>query len=528
MFMDSEKSPPSTDLLKCCGCGCSSCGTLINGGSITWQRSVKRKFDELQDGFPNGVPSFDQSSVAKVEIENECTALRETVSSQQQTIQELYTELDEERNASSSAANEAMSMILRVQREKAEIQMEARQFKRFAEEKMAHDQQELLALEDLLYKRDQAIQALNCEVQAYKHRMLSLGLTEAEVEGQKSPHSRNPNLGDNVESQFEFPPYDYPPIRCNMNENQCRPDVEDDVDLEKYAFGETPRPFSDSPFTREHLQNLENRIYQMERNPSSNHLDREFFGTRNISEKGVIGQSPKRPGHARMFSTDSFGSLYGTVKETAQDSRMESPKTAPSFKKMNYFSHTEEYSNLRKLDNASDHGDDMSDRVYTIDSIHNGVSYNKIPENKPAIGICEDYVNTPRDSLNIGDPDVKKLYTRLQALEADRESMKQAMISMRTDKAQLVLLREIAQQLCKEMTPERRISPPVKKPSLIGSFSLISVLKWIVSFVFWRKKARRSKYMFGLSAENVGLLMLLDKGPCVRPWRCLSSIRPRK
>ncbi|KAF5176068.1 hypothetical protein FRX31_034344 [Thalictrum thalictroides] len=35
-----------------------------------------------------------------------------------------------------------MSMILRLQRQKAEIQMETRQFKQFAEEKMAHDQQD--------------------------------------------------------------------------------------------------------------------------------------------------------------------------------------------------------------------------------------------------------------------------------------------------------------------------------------------------------------------------------------------------
>ncbi|XP_043701803.1 myosin-binding protein 7 isoform X2 [Telopea speciosissima] len=485
MFMDSEISPPSTVSLKCCSCSCSC--TLISSGSVTWERSVKRKFDEFQDGFPNIISAFNQSSVARIEIENECTALREMVSSQQQTIQELYTELEEERNASSSAANEAMSMILRLQREKAVIQMEARQFKRFAEEKMAHDQQELLALEDLQYKRDQAIQALTFEVQAYKHRILSFGFTDAEVEGEKSAHG--------VESQFEFLPYDYPPLRCNMNETQGHPDIEDDVDLEKYAFGETPRPLGDTPRTLEHLQNLEYRIYQLERNPSTNRLDGEFSGSRNIFEQEVVGQSPRRPRHARRFSTDSVGSFSGTVKETIQYSGMESPKPAPSLKKMNDFSQTEEYSNLRKVDNASDLGDDMNDRVYTVDSIHQGVSYNNGADLKPAIGTFEDYVNNPMDSLNqadIGDPDIKKLYMRLQVLEADRESMKQAIISMGTDKAQLVLLKEIAQQLCKDMTPERRI-PPVKRPSLVGSFSFMSVLKWVTSFVFWRKKACRSK-----------------------------------
>ncbi|CBI39097.3 unnamed protein product, partial [Vitis vinifera] len=345
-----------------------------------------------------------------------------------------------------------MSMILRLQREKAEIQMEARQFKRFVEEKMAHDQQELLALEDLLYKREQSIQALTCEVQAYKHRMMSFGLTEAEAEGQRTILSRSPSMIESMDAQVEFPTYDYPPLKCNLNE-----------------------------------------IYQMERSPSSNHLDGEFLGSKNTLERVIVGQPP-----------------------------------SSSFKKTEYTSYAENFSNLRKTD-ASDIGDDMTDRVYTIDSIHKGTPYSSVTESKPAFGICDDYVTTPRESLNqadVGDPEFKKLYTRLQALEADRESMRQAIISMRTDKAQMFLLREIAQHLCKEMTPERQM--PIKKASVVGSFSFMSIFKWIVSFNFWKKKARQSKYMFGLTANNVGLLMLLDKGPHMRQWNYISSTQVGK
>ncbi|KAJ4972409.1 hypothetical protein NE237_005508 [Protea cynaroides] len=100
---------------------------------------VKKKFDEFQDGLFNALFSFNQSSVARVKIENKCSTPREMVSNQQQTIEELYTELDEERNASSSTTNEAMLMVLRLQRKMAEIQMEAWQFKQFTEEKMASD-----------------------------------------------------------------------------------------------------------------------------------------------------------------------------------------------------------------------------------------------------------------------------------------------------------------------------------------------------------------------------------------------------
>ncbi|XWS59329.1 hypothetical protein CRYUN_Cryun08bG0112500 [Craigia yunnanensis] len=536
--MESEIFSPPSDLVRCCDCNCTTC-SLIGNPSSTWFRSVKRKYDEFETGNGFYVPGFDLYSNARVQVENECAALRETVSSQQATIQDLYTELEEERNASSSAATETMSMILKLQREKAEIQMEARQFKRFTEEKMAHDQQEIMTLEDLLYKREQSIQSLTCEAQAYKHRMMSYGLTEAEVEGEKDGQIKNLSVAENFGAQLDLPAYDYPPLKCNLNENPGD-DVEDVEDVEKYAFGETPR-------ARNHLRNLEQRICQMERNPSSSQLsqlDGDFPGTKNLLEKVIVGRSPRRPRHSRRLSTDSLNSVL--VKEIGSELTGDSPRfnigsprfntssprfntSSPrfntSFKRMEFVSEMEEISSSRRMDNdASEVGDDMSDRVYTIDSVHNGVPYNGTAEHKPGVGIYDDYASTPRETLNlpdVNDPDIKKLYMRLQALEADRESMRQAIISMRTDKAQLVLLKEIAQHLSKEMSPERQVN--VRKPSILGSLPFISAFKWIVSLVFWRRKARRNKYLYGLSPNNVGLLMLLDKGSRLRQWRCLSS-----
>ena len=110
---------------------------------------------------------------------------------------------------------------------------------------------------------------------------------------------------------------------------------------------------------------------------------------------------------------------------------------SPSFRNID-----EDLSNLKKVDNASEAGDDMIDKVYTIDS-----------EFKAGASVYDDYATTPRDFVNhadFEDPYVKKLCMRLQELEADRESMRQAIISMRTDKAQLILLKEIAQELCKD------------------------------------------------------------------------------
>ncbi|KAJ6698503.1 hypothetical protein OIU79_011915 [Salix purpurea] len=505
----SPLASPSRDLVKCCICGC-SCSLIAGSSPRSWIRSVKRKHDEFEEGNRFYIPGFDFFSNPRIQIENECAALREMVSSQQQTVQDLYTELEEERNAASSAANEAMSMMLRLQREKAEIQMEARQFKRFAEEKMGHDQQEFLALEDVLYKREQAIESLACEIQAYKHRMMSYGLTEAEAEGERGGFSRNTSMNEKLNAgQFKFPGYDYPPLKCNLNENPNPLEDEDDiVNVEKYAFGENPSG-------HENLKNLEYRIYQMERSPRSIQQDGDFSGTKNILEKVVVDHSPRRSRHNRRLSGDSSSSLIGMSRELGPDFATESPrsKLSSSSKKTDYASQVEEYTSSRKRDNAEDFEDDMSDRVYTIDSIHIGVSQHGVTEPKAGIGIYKEYLSTPRETLNqpdISDPDIKKLYMRLQALEADRESMRQALISMRTDKAQMVLLKEIAQHLCKEMSPERKM--PTRKPSLLGSFSFTPIFKWVVSIVFWRRKAQRSKYMFGLSAADVGLLILLDKG----------------
>ncbi|XP_020594150.1 myosin-binding protein 7-like, partial [Phalaenopsis equestris] len=118
-------------------------------------------------------------------------------------------ELEEERNAAATAASETMSMILRLQREKAEVQMEARQFRRFAEEKMAHDGREIAELDDLLFKREQQAQALSCEVRAYKNRLLSLGFN---IGG--DPVVFN---SDGEEGESDIPgDVRYPPLRCGV------------------------------------------------------------------------------------------------------------------------------------------------------------------------------------------------------------------------------------------------------------------------------------------------------------------------
>ncbi|XP_022751642.1 uncharacterized protein LOC111300273 [Durio zibethinus] len=107
--------------------------------------------------------------------ETDITVLKETLLSQQQLLQKLYAELDVEREASATATNEALSMILRLQGEKAAVKMEASQYKRLAEEKIGHAEESLAIFEDLMYQKEMEISSLEFQIQAYKYKLLSLG-----------------------------------------------------------------------------------------------------------------------------------------------------------------------------------------------------------------------------------------------------------------------------------------------------------------------------------------------------------------
>ena len=81
---------------------------------------MKRKLDgEKRGGDGNGEEGA--MGLARVEAEEETAALRESLGAAQDTVAALQGEVEEERLAAASAASEAMAMMLRLQREKAEV-----------------------------------------------------------------------------------------------------------------------------------------------------------------------------------------------------------------------------------------------------------------------------------------------------------------------------------------------------------------------------------------------------------------------
>ncbi|GMI94716.1 hypothetical protein HRI_003140900 [Hibiscus trionum] len=112
------------------------------------------------------------STTTSPDKETDVMVLKEMLRSQQQLLQKLYAELDVEREAANTATNEALSMILRLQGEKAAMKMEASQYKRMAEEKITLAEESLAVFEELMYQKEMEFSALEFQIEAYKYQLL--------------------------------------------------------------------------------------------------------------------------------------------------------------------------------------------------------------------------------------------------------------------------------------------------------------------------------------------------------------------
>ena len=111
---------------------------------------------------------LDGSNMTEIEGESVVDHLKRQIEYDKKCLDALHTELEEERNASAIAADEAMSMITRLQEEKAALQMEALQYLRMMEEQAEYDNDELDKVNDLLTEKEREIQDLEAELEYYR------------------------------------------------------------------------------------------------------------------------------------------------------------------------------------------------------------------------------------------------------------------------------------------------------------------------------------------------------------------------
>ncbi|KAK9281977.1 hypothetical protein L1049_004887 [Liquidambar formosana] len=110
---------------------------------------------------------------------NAIRILKQQLEEGQATRDTLYLELEKERAAAATAADEAMTMIVRLQKDKASIEMEAWQYQRMIEEKSAYDDEEMNILKEIIVRREREKHFLEKELEVYR-QMTSVGYKQTE------------------------------------------------------------------------------------------------------------------------------------------------------------------------------------------------------------------------------------------------------------------------------------------------------------------------------------------------------------
>ncbi|OWM63673.1 uncharacterized protein LOC116197807 [Punica granatum] len=140
--------------------------------------------------------------------------LRELVRSERRRAEAALMELEKERSSATTAAEEAMSMILRLQREKSSIEIEAKQYRRLAEEKQRHDQGLIGFLRSVIMEQERDLDGLEGELRLCRRRLSSCncgdcsdGTDDLEKGAEEGDARRHENgdfaMEDSFDEEFE-------------------------------------------------------------------------------------------------------------------------------------------------------------------------------------------------------------------------------------------------------------------------------------------------------------------------------------
>lgn len=143
-----------------------------------------------------------------IEGENLVDLLKQQLEHERKSLKDVSRELEEERNASAIAANQAMAMITRLQEEKAALHMEALQYLRMMDEQAEHDVDALERANDVLADREKEIQDLEMELEYYRVRypdepreeiLASMGVLESiETSGNSTTDETSGNVPTDI------------------------------------------------------------------------------------------------------------------------------------------------------------------------------------------------------------------------------------------------------------------------------------------------------------------------------------------
>lgn len=348
--------------------------------------------------------STDLESIKLVSVDQ----LKSALAASCKSLNTLYAELENERSAAAIAADETMSMINRLQEQKAAMQMEAIQYQRLMEEQSEYDQEALQRLNELIVKRDKEKQDLERELELYRHKV---HLYEAKERRKMSRHKADDQNGSSsasssAEDSDDLSQSFYEGDESTHGLNGSNGSIPTDVVLQETARHLVTLDGSLADFEEERLsileqlKLLEDRLFDLEDGESDNiKTDKHFSAENHLS------------GASNGFSDeDSSFKLHDKRKGVSYRGK----KLLPLFDDA-----TVENGNglLTKQDAEADHSAEV---------------------------VLE--LSKEQDKLAIAN-EIDQVHERLQALKADREFIKQCVRSLNKGGKGFDLLQEILQHL---------------------------------------------------------------------------------
>ncbi|XP_062212182.1 myosin-binding protein 2-like isoform X2 [Phragmites australis] len=353
------------------------------------------------------------SSIATTPTDLESTELasvnqlKSALAAARKSLNTLYAELENERNAAAISADETMAMINRLQEQKAAMQMEAIQYQRLMEEQSEYDQEVLQRLNELVVKREKEKQDLERELELYRHKV---HLYEAKVrkmsrhkvddQNGSSSASSSAEYSDDLSQSF------YEGDESAHGLNGSNGSIPTDIVLQETARHLVTLDDSLADFEAERLsileqlKLLEDRLFDLDdEEPDNTKMDKHFS-----EENHLMGVS-------NGFSDDDISfKLHDKRKGVSCRGK----KLLPLFDDA-----TVENGNihLTKQDTEADHSTEV-----TLE------------------------LAREQDKLAIAN-EIDQVHERLHALEADREFIKQCVRSLKKGGKGFDLLQEILQHL---------------------------------------------------------------------------------
>ncbi|XP_010272236.1 PREDICTED: probable myosin-binding protein 6 [Nelumbo nucifera] len=220
----------------------------------------------------SGAESMEGNTINDADSEAILNYLKKEAHLDRNSLIALYMELDEERNASAVAANQAMAMITRLQEEKAAVRMEAFQYQRIMDEQAEYDQKALQAMKDLLNKREMEIRALKAQLELYR---------------EKAEHGVAPDIAA---------------CKAQADDAYCHPATRSDSLVSTRSVWGSPRPINETG------NYGKNEHYYAQSRLSQEEIARKFINEPLLNFEGE-----------KFYPTDQFKTLENKINSSSSD-----------------------------------------------------------------------------------------------------------------------------------------------------------------------------------------------------------------